>query len=151
MGHFFAYVYWGSVFVGTALFLVAPFMLWNWSPGSSMLRKLTSTLAVYFAVAVGLGMFGYAVLPAQYTRNQNWSWPPTSNSLLEIHSDFLARLKNPEAIRPENDAPIREMIHEERVEYFQRWSIVSLTGGVLLLAFAWPAMWLAHRGAPEAP
>jgi hypothetical protein len=115
----------------TAVLLLSPLLFWSRAAGASTLRRTVGAVVAYVAIAATLGGYAYAVVPAQYTRDLRWNWPPTSNSLGEIHGVYLERLRNPEAISSENAPGIRASIERERAEFAWRWLILSGAGATV--------------------
>lgn len=112
------------------LVVLAPLgLLW----GGSRLRKLGVLVAGYAAAEALLGLFAYACLPAQYTRNGDFRALPRSSPLWEQHAVSLERAANPAAVSPGQAPAVRGEVEEEQLAFAQRW---ALAAGLGLLALA---------------
>lgn len=120
---------------GSLLISVAPLVvLLRWL-GPLRQRPLISATIVYLASMAVVGLLVYALIPAQYARDLDFSSGVRSSSLGEIHAVYLQRVTNPEAVALENTPAILNMVHEDRAEFFRRWIAVTLAGqGVVLIA-----------------
>lgn len=123
----------GVWFAPVLVFAIAPLVFFASSPGSSRRRKQVSTVLGYLIVAAFLGFFAYEFVPAQYTRGQAWTWPPTSNPLGEIHAGFLQDAENPEVFAPQDASRIRQTVRKEQMEYFRSWLLLALGGLAILV------------------
>jgi hypothetical protein len=130
-----------SLLLPVALVTVLPLglLLW-WSGALHRWRRLSSSL-LYLLNAVVLGGFVYYLVPAQYTHDLQFSRPPVSSGLGEIHADLLVRADVPEVIAPERAPSVRAQVAQERTTFATRWAILSLGGWAVLLlglSLPWP-------------
>ena len=135
MSEAFGYGYWfGMLFIPVATFGLLPLVLFATAKPPSKFRIALCAIIGYLIVTVFVGLFAYAFIPAQYTRDQRWAWPPTSNSLGEIHGVFLERAASPSAVAPQSAPYVRQLVRDEQLTYLRRCLPLASGGFVIWMA-----------------
>ncbi|MES4787718.1 MAG: hypothetical protein C4294_20065, partial [Nitrospiraceae bacterium] len=96
------YLYWFCVVLSIVATVVIPLSLCAFSPPPSKPRRLIGSTVAFVLITLAVGFYVYMFIPAQYVRDLKPAWPPSSNSLGEIHFDYFQRLQTPDAIAPAN-------------------------------------------------
>lgn len=95
-------------------------------------------LMAYLSAAGVAGVYGYVVVPADYTRAHLWTLHPTSSSLGDQHGHALVVAAAREAAAAEEATWLRERVARERRGYLYDWLWLTLSGlAVPLLVSFW--------------
>lgn len=126
--------------LAVALLLLPCALVAPWAPQPPP-QRAAGAVACYLWFALVLGWLAYELVPAGYTRDLAWHWPPHSSSLGEIHAIAQERAANPQASTPENARRSQQMVQREQQQFAQRWLFLSVAG----LAPLAGALWLHGR------
>jgi hypothetical protein len=114
--------------VAMALALLTPLLAVALTSSEARLERVTAGLGAYIGLMVLIGLYAYAMIPAQYTRNLNFTRLPHSNSLASIHSVTQDQLNRPGGFGPEKAGEVRQEMRQEQIGFALRWLLLSVVG-----------------------
>lgn len=102
-------------------------------------QVLAATLGGYLLLALLVGAYAYAVVPADYTRRHAWTRHPVASSLGDQHGHALGVAQARADRAPDELAAVREQVGRERREYLADWLRLTLAGLALpiLVTLRW--------------
>jgi hypothetical protein len=135
--------------VPMCLFALLPMILVALTIRRRAWRFAIVVLGGYLLLAGVLGVWAYAVLPAQYTRNHQWTRLPVSSSLGEQYAVAVQRADTIAARSPNEARLTREHVTRERETFRGEWLRLCAYGLALPgLALLW-GWWTGWRVLPR--
>jgi hypothetical protein len=139
------FIFAAMLFLGLCCVLLLPIFMVAWSIGPRLPHR--SLIHLIWSYTLGAGILGFVVyltIPAQYTKYRAFDdFSTHSDSLGAIHSDWLQRVRFPEAVSPKTAEVVLNEVAAERLQFAREWGMVWVAGLVLLVL-----TWAVIRGAP---
>lgn len=107
-------------------------------------RFVVVVLGGYLLLAGATGLWAYAIVPAQYTRNHQWARPPVSSSLGEQYGEAMSYVEASVARQPEEARRARQHVIRERETFVGEWVRLCAYGlpiPFLLVLWGWRTGW----------
>lgn len=132
------------------LLVAGPIIVFGLSGKRRWWQMMLAVFGGYLLLAAIIGAYTYTVVPGDYTRPHSWTRQPTSSSLGDQHGHALVVARAREATFPEESEGVRARVRQERREYLDDWSRLTLYGLIApVLTLVWWHFRRPHTGNPS--